>query len=211
MQGIDTLVLFGGSSLAVSANAVPFLEGLEHCTDCQRFHPAEDRAARSRGDERNRKRILLIGDVDIWSNISSKDPASNPLTGILAGKNLQFAIKVFGYTAGFTVKVPNPTPTSISDHQHSVRPGDANILDVLKDLGSVDKTKWRLYGRWDGFEYFEFPSPGFLSFKRGEGYWLITKGSETLTPALHRVGAQDFFPIQLTPVTISLEIHFRTK
>lgn len=73
-----------------------------------------------------------------------------------------------------------------------------NILDVLKDLGSVDKTKWRLYGRWNGTKYLEFPSAEFLSFKRGEGYWLITKGEQNLTLGNAKISTQQgFYPITL--------------
>ena len=201
LKGIDTLVFFGGSSINVSANAVPFLKGspvsfglTSDSTQHKILQPVV--AAMS---QIGKGRILLIGDLDLWSDINSSDPALNPLMGILAGKNLQFALNVFGYTSNYTVKVPKPTPSN--QYQIISIPydlADASILDVLKDLGSVDITKWRLYGRWDGAEYLEFPSPGFLSFKRGEGYWLITKGSQTLTLGSAAAStAQDFFPIQL--------------
>ena len=201
LRGVDTLVIFGGTSISLSSGATPFLRGgpASYALTSDSLKRRTDLPVVAATSRIGKGTILLIGDLDVWSNISSSDPAANPLMGLLAGKNLQFALNVFGFTQSYTVKVPNPTPSD--QYQIISVPydlADANILDVLKDLGSVDPTKWRLYGHWDGSEYQEFPSQGFLTFKRGEGYWLITKGSEILTLGSASVyAAQDFYPIQL--------------
>lgn len=200
-KGVDTLIFFGGSSIAVSGQAVAFLKGGETTvaitSDTLRTKTPQPVVAAM--SQIGKGRIFLISDVDIWSDLKGNALFPDAPTGILAGKNLQFALNVLGYTENYTVKVPSPTP---SDRYQIISVPfdlkDFDILNVLKDLGSVDPTKWRLYGRWNGSEYLEFPSPGFLSFKRGEGYWLITKGEHTLTLGSANVSTSEgFFPIQL--------------
>jgi len=201
VKGVKTIVSFGSSSIAVSGQAIPFLKGSSTTfaisSDSTQSKTLKPTVAAM--NQIGKGTIFLIGDVDIWSNVKGKDTLSPLPTGILAGDNLQFALDVFGYTGNYTAKVPNPTLSN--QYQIISVPFDLvdfTIADVLKDLGNVDKTKWRLYGRWDGAEYLEFPSPGFLTFRRGEGYWLITKGSQSLTLGSATVSsAQGFFPIQL--------------
>ena len=200
-KGVDTLVFFGGSSIAVREQAVAFLKGgattIAVASDTP--HTRTPQPVVAAMSQIGKGRIFLIGDVDIWSDLKGDPLSPDALAGILAGRNLQFALNVLGYTENYTVKVPSPTP---SDQYEIISVpfdlDDFDILDVLKDLGSVDRTKWRLYGRWDGSEYLEFPSPGFLSFKRGEGYWLITKGEHALTLGSANISTSEgFFPIQL--------------
>ena len=201
VKGVHSIIPFGCGSVAVSAQAASFLRGgaTTIATTSDTLQKKTTRPTVAAMSQVGKGTILLIGDVDIWSDVKGKDTLSPLPTGILAGDNLQFALNVFGYTGNYSVKIPNST---LSDQYQIISIPfdllDFNITDVLKDLGGVDKTKWRLYGGWDGSEYLEYPSPGFLTFKRGEGYWLITKGSQSLTLGAATVStAQGFFPIQL--------------
>ncbi len=201
VKGVRSLIPFGCSSIAVSAQAVPFLRGSATtiATTSDTLQLKTPRPTIAAMSQVGKGTIFLIGDVDVWSDVRGKDTLSPLPAGILAGDNLQFALNVFGYTGSYTVKIPNAT---LGDQYQIISIPfdllDFSISDVLKDLGNVDKTKWRLYGKWDGSEYLEYPSPGFLSFKRGEGYWLITKGSQSLTLGAATVStAQGFFPVEL--------------
>ncbi|HTY12333.1 MAG TPA: DUF4350 domain-containing protein [Bacteroidota bacterium] len=201
VKGVHTIIPFGCASIALSAQASPFLRGnlTTVATTSDSLQKKTAQPVVMAMSQVGKGTILLIGDVDIWSNVRGKDTLSPLPTGILAGDNLQFALNVFGFTGSYSVKIPSPT---LSDQYQIISIPfdllDFNISDVLKDLGAADKTKWRLYGRWDGSEYQEYPSPDFLTFKRGEGYWLITKGSQSLSLGSANVStAQGFFPIQL--------------
>jgi len=201
VKGVHSVIPFGCSSIAVSAQAVPFLKGSATtvATTSDTLQKKTLRPTLAAMSQVGKGTIFLIGDVDIWSDVKGKDTLSPLPAGILAGDNLQFALNVFGYTGNYTVKIPSST---LSDQYQIISVPfdlqDFNIPDVLKDLGPIDKTKWRLYGRWDGSEYLEYPSLGFMTFRRGEGYWLITKGSQSLTLGSASVPtAQGFFPIQL--------------
>jgi len=201
VKGVRSVIPFGCSSISVSAQAVPFLKGnaTTIATTSDSLQKKTQRPTLAAISQVGKGTILLIGDVDMWSDVQGKDTLSPLPTGILARDNLQFALNVFGYTGNYSVKIPNST---LSDQYQIISIPfdleDFNITDVLKDLGAADKTKWRLYGRWDGSEYLEYPSPGFMTFKRGEGYWLITKGSQSLTLGSASVStAQGFYPIQL--------------
>ena len=197
VKGVTTVIPFSGGSISVSAQGVPFLKGNATTVaidTAKKITPQPVIAAMS---QIGKGRILLIGDVDMWGDI--KGPDTTALLGVLAGKNLQFALNVFGYVDNYSVKLPRPTPSD--KYQIISIPYDLSnfsILDVLKDLGSIDKTKWRLYGRWTGTQYLEFPTANFLSFKRGEGYWLITKGEHTISLGSASLSsAQEFYPIKL--------------
>lgn len=197
VKGITSMIPFSGSSISVSAQAVAFLKGnLTTVAIGQRARTTQPVFAAL--SQVGSGRIFLIGDVDIWSN-NKADSSSTSLTGILAGKNLQFALNVFGCVENYAVKLPKPTPSE--KYQIISIPFDLtsfSITDVLKDLGSVDKTKWRLYGKWTGSKYLEFPNPDFVTFKRGEGYWLITKGERTLSLGTAKISSeQGFYPIKL--------------
>lgn len=196
-KGVTTVVPFYGSSVSVSDQATPFLKG-NSTTVAVKGGAASKQPIVAGLSQIGKGKIFLLGDVDIWSN-SKSDSLSTTETGILAGKNLQFALNVFGYVESYAVKLPKPTPSE--KYQIISIPFDLsnfNILDVLKDLGSVDKTKWRLYGKWTGTQYLEFPSLEFLNFKRGEGYWLITKGENSLTLGTAKISSQQgFYAIRL--------------
>ncbi len=200
VKGVTSIIPFASSSISTTFQAVSFLKGNSTTSAISSDTPGKitQRPVVAALSQIGKGRILLIGDVDIWSN-SNGDSLSPRLTGILAGKNLQFALNVFGYVDNYSVKLPKPTLSE--KYQIISIPFDLsnfNILDVLKDLGSVDKTKWRLYGRWTGTQYLEFPSAEFLSFKRGEGYWLITKGEQNLTLGDAKISTQQgFYPITL--------------
>jgi photosystem II stability/assembly factor-like uncharacterized protein len=196
-KDVTSVVPFYSSSVSVSDQAAPFLKG--NSTTIAVIGGTTSKQPIVAGlSQVGKGKIFLLGDVDIWSN-SKSDSLSATLTGILAGKNLQFALNVFGYVESYAVKLPNPTPNE--KYQIISIPFDLSnfsILDVLKDLGSFDKTKWRLYGKWTGTQYLEFPSPDFLDFKRGEGYWLITKGEHSLTLGNAKISTQQgFYPIAL--------------
>jgi photosystem II stability/assembly factor-like uncharacterized protein len=199
VKGVDSIVTFASSSISTTFQAVPFLKGnsTTFAISSDTSGKITQRPVVAALSQIGKGRILLIGDVDIWSN-NNGDPLSPKLTGILAGKNLQFALNVFGYVDNYSVKLPKPTLSE--KYQIISVPFDLsnfNIFDVLKDLGSVDPTKWRLYGRWTGTKYLEFPAD-FLSFKRGEGYWLITKGEQDLTLGTAKISTQQgFYPIAL--------------
>jgi photosystem II stability/assembly factor-like uncharacterized protein len=191
-KGVTSVVPFYGSSVSVSDQAVPFLKG-NSTTIAVTGGTTSEQPIVAGLSQVGKGKIFLLGDVDIWSN-SKSDSLSATVTGILAGKNLQFALNVFGYVENYAVKLPKPT---LSDKYQIISiPFDLSnfsVLDVLKDLGNVDKTKWRLYGKWTGTQYIEFPSPDFLDFKRGEGYWLITKGERDLTLGMAKISSQQGF------------------
>lgn len=196
-KGVTSVVPFYGSSVSVSDQAVPFLKG-NSTTIAVTGGTTSKQPIVAGLSQVGKGKIFLLGDVDIWSN-SKSDSLSATATGILAGKNLQFALNVIGYIESYAVKLPKPTPSD--KYQIISIPFDLSnfgILDVLKDLGSVDKTKWRLYGKWTGTQYLEFPSPDFRNFKRGEGYWLITKGERYLTLGTAKISSQQgFYAISL--------------
>lgn len=200
VKGVTSIIPFASSSISTTLQAVSFLKGnsTTFAISSDTSRSTTQRPVVAALSQIGKGRILLIGDVDIWSN-GNGDSLSPTLTGILAGNNLQFALNVFGYVDNYSVKFPKPTLSE--KYQIISIPFDLsnfNIFEVLKDLGSVDKTKWRLYGRWNGAKYLEFPSAEFLTFKRGEGYWLITKGEQNLTLGDAKVSTeQGFYPVAL--------------
>ncbi|MDE3058557.1 MAG: T9SS type A sorting domain-containing protein, partial [Bacteroidota bacterium] len=202
LKGIDTVVAFNSASIALSDSALPFLQG-RSTTYALNAGAGQDSSqpVLIAVSEVGKGKIILFGGAEMFGNGQAVTGDSS--TGIFAKKNLQFALNVFSYTDNYLVRMPQPTPNE--EYRIISIPFDLNdftIADVLKDLGEAGPTNWRLFGHWNDARgaYEEFPSPGFYSFKRGEGYWLITKGERTLTLGNATVTpAQGFFAIRLGP------------
>ncbi len=202
LKGVDTIVAFNSASIALSDSAFPFLKGAGS-TYALNAGSGKDSSqpVLIAVSQLGKGKIILFGGAEMWGN--GRTAGSDSSTGIFAKNNLQFALNVFSYADNYLVRMPQPTP----DQEYRIIsiPFDLNdfsIADVLKDLGAVNPLNWRLYGHWNDAlgQYAEFPSPDFYSFKRGEGYWLITKGARTLTLGNATVTpAQGFFAIKLGP------------
>ena len=184
LLGIDSLAMFGTSSITTSGKAFWLIKAskFSYRTEAQFQTQSSIAAVRSIGDGN----IIVLGDADLWRNkINTNDH-------VLALDNITLAVNLFSISQNYKAKMPNPTPSE--EYRLVSIPFDLNdfdITNVLKDLGQHGPLSWRLFGRWNPAtrSYAEFPSPDFLNFKRGEAYWLITKGSKNIT-----FGSATIFP-----------------
>ncbi len=188
LKGVDTILFVGSASVQTFGKAVPFAKASEKAF--VENAPQQNAPAVIGLRNAGKGKILLFGDVDFWKNLA-------------AFNNLTFATNILTVTENYEVKMPEPTPNE--QYRIVSIPFDLNdgaISVVLKDLGEPGPYNWRLFGRWNSEKgaYVEYPKTGFSDFKRGEGYWLITKGSKTFNPGKATiVPSQEFYPIKLAP------------
>ena len=199
---VDTLVFFSSASITVSGTAVPLITTtpLGRTIGAQNITQPVVAALSKIG----KGKILLLGDADVWK-VKSQDQQNGQQAppNISVQDNLAFAINVFSVTEDYEVKLPNKT---LNERYQLVSiPFDlenAAVGSVLKGLGEHNPLVWRLFGRYDPatLKYAEFPSEKFKSFKRGEGYWLITRGEFGLSlGSATIVPIQAFYPIKIGP------------
>lgn len=196
LTNVDTLVFFGSASVQVQGNAIPFISTSPTGTVLNNGalrQPAVVGFAKI-----GKGKILVSGDVDAWRvdsdtsfpNISIKD-------------NLAFAVNLLSVTEDYAVSLPEKTPNE--QYRIVSIPFDlanSEISAVLKDLGGVNPLIWRLFGRFDPLKgtYAEFPSDRFKTFRRGEAYWLITRGAFNISFGnATLVPPQEFYPIKIGP------------
>jgi len=175
LLGIDSLTFFGSSSVVTSGKAFWLAKASRYSyrPGVQFQTQANIAAVRTIGDGT----IIVLGDADLWKNKSTNKDH------VLAQDNITFAVNLFSISQNYKAKMPKPTPSE--EYRLISIPFDLNdfdIMKVLKDLGDYGPLSWRLFGRWNSAaaKYEEFPSPNFLNFRRGEAYWLITKGSKNI-------------------------------
>lgn len=199
LKGVDTLVFMNSASISVTGSAVPFLRTSPFGRAT--VVPDSIQPAVIGLSKVGKGKILAIGSTEAWTVLF---PGMEISLGIFAQDNLQFAMNVFSITEDYEVKMPAPTPNET--YQLVSIPfdlGNADIGAVLKQtLGEVNPLVWRLFGKFNPAvgTYAEFPSAGFNSFRRGEAYWLITRGQFNLNFGSATVlPAQDFFPIKVGP------------
>ena len=147
-------------------------------------------------------RILVIGDCDIFSNGNIDSVNEIKKYGLYAKNNLQFAINIFTFKNDVPVQLPKKTPNeNYIAFTIPFNLSNFQITTVLKDLGSIDPSRWRLF-KWSvkTGKYIEFPNLDFIYFNRGDGYWLITKGEKTVNFGVaQQTSETDFYPIMLQP------------
>lgn len=199
LRGVDSLVFFNGAMVMTDSTAVPFAV----TAALQDTAVTHGRTAAAAGLKRVGKGTLLVlGTTNLWRNARTIDEFL-PFN-IAAKDNFTFALNVFSTEEDYALALPSKTPSEVYQLiSIPVDVKDAEVLALLKaNLGEINPLKWRLFGRYDAAKakYSEFPSDGFTSFKRGEAYWLITRGefsmnfgSATVTPA------QDYFSITIPP------------
>ncbi|MFZ4619587.1 MAG: DUF4350 domain-containing protein [Bacteroidota bacterium] len=196
LSGVDTLVFFGSSSISVSGTAIPFAS----TTAKGRIVGGTTQPTVIGLSKIGKGKILLTGDADAWS-VNSKADSIPP--NIAAKDNLAFVLNILSITEDYEVKMPAKTPNEqyrLVSIPYDLENGD--IKSVLKGLGDPNPLVWRLFGRYDPLttKYSEFPSDKFNSFKRGEAYWLITRGQFDLTPGTATiVPVQNYFPVKIGP------------
>jgi fibronectin type 3 domain-containing protein len=176
LSGIDSLAFFGTSSVITSGKAFWLAKSSRFSSrpGAPFQTQANIAAVRSIGDGS----IIVLGDADLWRNKSGQKDH------LLAKDNITLAVNLFSISQNYKAKMPNATPAE--EYRLVSIPFDLNDFDirkVLKDLGEHGPLSWRLFGRWNAAtsSYAEFPSETFLNFKRGEAYWLITKGSKNIS------------------------------
>ncbi|MDP1678270.1 MAG: Ig-like domain-containing protein [Bacteroidota bacterium] len=195
---VDTLVFFGSASVTVSGTAIPLITtSLKGKTigGTSSVQPAVAGLSKI-----GKGKILLLGDADMWK-VESANQQKQP--NISIKDNLAFAINVFSVTEDYEVKLPNKT---LNERYQLVSiPFDldnADVASVLKGLGEQGPLSWRLFGHYDPStgKYVEFPTEKFKSFKRGEAYWLITRGEFGLSLGNSTiVPVQSYYPIKIGP------------
>ncbi len=198
LTDVDTLVFFGSSSITVSGTAVPFAtttakgRTLGQNSITQPVLIALSKIGKGK--------ILLTGDADAW-RVDTKSDSIPP--NIAAKDNLAFVLNVLSITEDYEVKMPAKTPNEqyrLVSIPYDLENGD--MKSVLKELGNPNPLVWRLFGRYDpvAAKYAEFPSDKFNTFKRGEAYWLITRGEFDLNPGTATiVPVQSYYPITIGP------------
>ncbi len=199
LKGVDTLVMFGSTFVTTDSGSIPFAQFTSPTY-------ADQSASTSRAavgmSKLGKGTVLLFGDAAIWRN--SDGSSQNRPDAIAAKDNFNFALNIFSVTENYEIKMPQKTPSEI--YQLVSIPFELENLDILsvlkKNLGEINPLRWRLFGKYDPVrqKYREFPSAGFTTFKRGEAYWLITRGEFALTFGTATiVPAQDYFPIRIGP------------
>ncbi len=195
---VDTVVFFGSASVAITGTAIPLISTTPKGTTIgaqSRTQPAVAGLSKI-----GKGKILLLGDADVWG-VESADRQTVP--NISIKDNLAFAINVFSVTEDYEVKLPNKTFNE--RYQLVSIPFDldnSDVASVLKGLGTQNSLTWRLFGHYDPvtMKYAEYPSAKFKSFKRGEAYWLITRGEFGLSLGNSTiVPVQSFYPIKIGP------------
>ncbi len=196
--GVDTLLFFRSASVRATEPAIPFITTKDSgrtIGDSLFFKPAVAGLS-TVGDGK----ILLMGDADAWRADSSTKPLAPNIT---YRDNLAFVLNILSITENYQVKLAAKTPSE--RYQLVSIPYDlenGQISSVLKNLGEPNPLVWRLFGRYDPVtnKYAEFPSSQFNSFRRGEAYWLITRGQFDLTPGSATVvPVQSYYPIKIGP------------
>jgi hypothetical protein len=198
LTNVDSLVFFGSASVRISGPAIPFITtsaGGRIAGAATASQPAVVGFSKI-----GKGKIMLIGDADAWS-VGSGD--SSRLPNIAQMDNLAFLLNIISVSEEYEVKLPGKTPSE--QYRLVSVPFDldnSDIADVLKDLGGVNPLVWRLFGRFNPStgRYAEFPSERFRTFKRGEAYWLITRGEFDITFGNTTVvPVQNFYPIRIGP------------
>lgn len=199
---VDTLVFFGSASVSVTGSAIPLITtsakgrtiGLQN-----KIQPAVAGLIKIGSGK-----ILLLGDADLWKVQSSNQSNGQQNDPNISSKdNLTFAINVFSVTEDYEVKLPSKTLNE--QYQLVSIPFDldnADVESVLKGLGEQSPLSWRLFGRYNPttLKYLEFPNEKFTSFKRGEAYWLITRGTFGLSLGNSTIiPVQSYYPIRIGP------------
>jgi photosystem II stability/assembly factor-like uncharacterized protein len=205
-NNVDSVVLFESGSLSIDSmlsNVVPLLEA--RSPQLMSIDPA-DSSSRSISSAIvaavswiGKGKIVAVADLDLWWNGIPDDSLRR--FGLFAGKNLQFALNIFGSTDNYRAALPEPTlqeEYKLISIPYSFR--DSSVTALFKDLGPPNDLLWRMFGRWnDNSGYAEFPN-GFKTVRRGEGYWLITKQSYDVTFGNTEVqGSEEDFGITLQP------------
>lgn len=205
-NNVDSVVLFASGSLAVDSsvsNVMPLL--IARSPQLLSIDPA-DSSSRSISSAVvaavswiGKGKIVAVADLDLWWNGVPDDSLRR--FGLFAGKNLQFALNIFGSTDNYRAALPEPTlqeEYKLISIPFSFR--DSSVTALFKDLGPPNDLIWRMFGRWnDKSGYAEFPA-GFKTIRRGEGYWLITKQSYDVRFGNTEVqGSEEDFVISLNP------------
>lgn len=203
---VDSVLLFNPGSISVDTtvpNAAPllvatspFLFSISPFDSSFNQVPSAVVAAVSRI---GKGKIIAIADADIWWNGLEDDSLRR--FGIFSGKNIQFALNIFGSADNFSVSLPEPTPQEaymMISIPYSF--DDSSVTALFKDLGPPNDLVWRMFGRWDEQKgYAEFPKD-FKNIRRGEAYWLITKKPITVSFGNTTVqGSEEDFEIPLPP------------
>ncbi len=198
LSGVDTLVFFASASVQISGSAIPLVT-----TSADGRIAGEAVASQPAVvgvNKVGKGKIIVIGDLDAWKTGSDGDTA---YPNISVKDNLAFLINILSVSEDYEVKLPGKTPSE--QYRLVSVPFDlenSEIAEVLKDLGGINPLIWRLFGRYDPVSgaYAEFPSERFKTFKRGEAYWLITRGEFNITFGNTTiVPVQSFYPITIGP------------
>lgn len=195
LTGVDTLLFFGSASVRTSGTAVPLVTAT---AKGQTLPPSAGTPTAVGISTVGKGRVVALGDLDAW-----RIDERNGVPNIGRFDNLAFALNLLSITEAYEVKLPGKTPNE--QYRLVSIPYDlenADIAAVLKDLGGVNPLVWRLFGRFDpkSGAYAEFPSERFRTFRRGEAYWLITRGEFDLSFGnATLVPVQEYFPIRIGP------------
>ena len=195
---VDTIVFFGSSSVNVSGSAIPFVTTTTKGKTIGGTGILQPAVAGL--NKIGKGKILLMGDADAW-RVDAKSDSVPP--NIAVKDNLAFVLNILSITEDYEVKMP--AKTSNERYQLVSIPFDlqnSDVKSVLKGLGDPNPLIWRLFGRYDPAlaKYAEFPSEKFNSFRRGEAYWLITRGQFDITPGNATiVPVKNFYEIKIGP------------
>ena len=203
---VDSVILYSPGSISVDTNvtnAAPLLVAsspLLHSFSALDTHSVPIASAVIAAVSLIGKgKLIAVADVDLWWNGLEDDSLHR--FGIFAGKNLQFALNVFGSADNFSVSLPQPTPQEAYKLiSIPYRFNDSSVIALFKDLGPPNDLVWRMFGRWDNEKgYAEFPED-FKNIRRGEAYWLITKKPVSVSFGTTTVqGSEEDFEIALPP------------
>ncbi len=198
LSNVDTLVFFGSGSINISGTAIPFATTSPKGSTIGL--PVIAQPVLIGLTKIGKGKLLLTGDADAW-RVDSQSDSLPP--NISAKDNLAFVLNVLSVTEDYEVVMPAKTPNEqyrLVSIPYDLENGE--IKSVLKGLGEPNPLIWRLFGRYDPLttKYAEFPSDKFNSFKRGEAYWLITRGEFDLTPGTATiVPVQNYYPVKIGP------------
>jgi hypothetical protein len=143
-------------------------------------------------------RIIAIAGPDVWQNGVPGD-TTRPY-GIFGGKNLQFALNVFGSIENILAQLRETIEERYELISIPYTFQDSSILALFRDLGDYNSYLWRMFGKYsrkDGYK--EFPKD-FTRIVRGEGYWLITKEKKKVSLGSTSIsGNEEDFEIKVNP------------
>ncbi|MHB1048982.1 MAG: FlgD immunoglobulin-like domain containing protein [Bacteroidota bacterium] len=205
-NNVDSVILYFPGSISVDSsvsNAAPLLVAtspLLHSVSSLDTHSVPVASAIIAAISLIGKgKLIAVADADLWWNGLEDDSLHR--FGIFAGKNMQFALNVFGSADNVSASLPQPTPQEaykLISIPYSFN--DSSVIALFRDLGPPNDLVWRMFGRWDEEKgYAEFPED-FKNIRRGEAYWLITKKPVSVSFGTTSVqGSEEDFEISLSP------------